>query len=197
MRRGVGLCCGLVWLCLQTRAHAICGLDAAAIEQIRDVEDPDAQQAWARLIARQGGASCVVCHLAGYGPRNQYGTAINMLVTGNDREDSAKKREAGRRVNEIPADPSNPDSPTFGDLISRGLLPATDGAPHLPALQNVQATSPEDVTVEQAQKLVQKVEAESRFGILQLSRTQEVSPEEAAAVARGRGDLRSSSHNPG
>ena len=189
LRRAFGLCCGLVCLCLPTTTHAICGLDAAAFEQIRDVQNPDATQAWARWIARQGGLSCVVCHIAGYGPRNQYGTAINMLVTGNDREDSAKKREAGRRVNEIPADPSNPDSPTFGDLISRGLLPATDGAPHLPALQNVQATSPEDVTVEQAQKLVQKVEAESRFGILQLSRTQEVSPEEAAALAEFRGEM--------
>jgi hypothetical protein len=189
LRRAFGLCCGLVWLCLPTTTQAICGLDAAAFEQIRDVQDPDAAQAWARWIARQGGLSCVVCHIAGYGPRNQYGTAINMLVTGNDRGDSARKREAGRRVNEIPADPSNPDSPTFGDLISRGLLPATDGTPHLPALQNVPATSPEDVTVEQAQKLVQKVEAESRFGILQLSRTHELSPEEAAALAEFRGEM--------
>ena len=189
LRRAFGLCCGLVWLCLPTTTHAICGLDDAAFEQIRDVQDPDATQAWARWIARQGGLSCVVCHIAGYGPRNQYGTAINMLVTGNDRGDSARKREAGRRVNEILADPSNPDSPTFGDLISRGLLPATDGVAHLPTLQNVPATSPEDVTVEQAQKLVQKVEAESRFGILQLSRTHEVSPEEAAALAEFHGEM--------
>ncbi len=189
LRRAFGLCCGLVWLCLPTTTQAICGLNDAAFEQVRDVQDPDATQAWARWIARQGGLSCVVCHIAGYGPLNQYGTAINMLVTGNDREDSARKREAGRRVNEIPADPSNPDSPTFGDLISRGLLPATDGAARLPALQNVPASSPEDVTVEQAQKLVQKVEAESRFGILQLSRTHEMSPEEAVALAEFRGEM--------
>jgi hypothetical protein len=103
LRRAFGLCCGLVWLYLPTTTQAICGLDAAAFEQIRDVEDPDATQAW--------------------------------------------------------------------------------------ALQNVPATSPEDVTVEQAQKLVQKVEAEFRFGILQLSRTHEVSPEEAAALAEFRGEM--------
>jgi|GEM_PF-6959506 len=48
LRRGVGLC-------LPTRTHAICGLDAAVIESIRDAEDPDTRQAWARQIARQGG----------------------------------------------------------------------------------------------------------------------------------------------
>ena len=189
LRRGVGLCCGLVWLCLPTRAHAICGLDAAAIEQIRDVEDPDARQAWARLIARQGGASCVVCHLAGYGPRNQYGTAINMLVTGSDRENASRKREAGRRVNDIPADPSLPDSPTFGDLIRRGLQPAADLAANLPAFQNIRANPPEDVTVTQAREMVRQLEAESRFGILQLSRTHDMSPGVAAVLAEFRGEM--------
>lgn len=43
------------------------------------IADLDARQAWARQVALEGGASCVVCHLAGYGPRNRYGTAINML----------------------------------------------------------------------------------------------------------------------
>jgi hypothetical protein len=46
---------------------------------------------------RGRGAACVVCHLCGYGPRNQFGTAINVLLTGNDREDAARQREAGRR----------------------------------------------------------------------------------------------------
>lgn len=189
LRRGVGLCCGLVWLCLPTKTHAICGLDAAAIEQIRDVEDPDARQAWAQLIAQQGGASCVVCHLAGYGPRNQYGTAINMLVTGSDRENSSRKREAGRRVNDIPADPYLPDSPTFGDLIRRGLPPTADLAANLPAFQNLRANPPEDVTVTQARELVRQVEAESRFGILQLSRTYDMSQAVAAVLAEFRGEM--------
>ena len=188
-RWAVGLCCGLVWLCLPTQSHAICGLDAAAFDQVRDVEDLDARQYWARQIARQGATSCVVCHLAGYGPRNQYGTAINMLVTASDRENSARKREAGRRVTDIPANPSLPDSPTFGDLIRRGLPPGADLAANLPALRNLPADPPEEVTVEQALELVRQVEEESRFGILQLSRTPDMSPEVAAVLAEFRGEM--------
>jgi hypothetical protein len=187
--RVIGFCMALSCLCVSSEAHAICGLDGAALDQIRDVDDLDVRQAWARQISRQGGAACVVCHLAGYGPRNQYGNAINMLLTGNDRDDSARKREVGRRVNEIPANPSLPGSLTFGDLIRRGLLPAADPAADLPALQNIPATPPEVVTVEQAGELVRKVEAESRFGILQLSRTHEMSTEVAAALAEFRGEM--------
>ncbi len=43
--------------------------------------------------------------------------------------------------------------------------------------------------MQQARELVQQVEAESRFGILQLSRTYEITPEVAAAVAEFRGEM--------
>ncbi len=187
--RVVGFCLALSCLCPMSETHAICGLDGAALDQIRVINDLETRQAWARQISRQGGAACVICHLAGYGPRNQYGNAINMLLTGNDRDNSARKREAGRRVSAIPADPSLPNSPTFGDLISRGLLPAADLATDLPALRNIPPTPPEVVTVEQARELVRQVEAESRYGILQLSRTYEISPEVAAVLAEFRGEM--------
>ena len=188
-RRCVGLVCGLVWICLPAQSHAICGLDAAAFDQVRDVADLDARQAWAQQIVRQGGASCVVCHLAGFGPRNQYGTAINMLVTGFDRDNSPRKREAGRRVNDIPADPTLPDSPTFGDLIRHGLSPAADLAVDRRALQNLSADPPEEVTVERARELMRQAEDESPFEILQLSRTPDVSPEVATVLAEFRGEM--------
>jgi hypothetical protein len=181
--------CGLVWICLPAQSHAICGLDAAAFDQVRDVADLDARQAWAQQIVRQGGASCVVCHLAGFGPRNQYGTAINMLVTGFDRENSPRKREAGRLVKDIPADPTLPDSPTFGDLIRRGLLPAADLAANRAAIQNLPADPPEEVTVERARELMRQAEDESPFEILQLSRTPDVSPEVATVLAEFRGEM--------
>jgi hypothetical protein len=45
------------------------------------------------------------------------------------------------------------------------------------------------ITVQQARELVQKVEAESRFGILQLSRTYEITPAVAEALAEFRGEM--------
>ncbi|MEI7687637.1 MAG: hypothetical protein WCL32_21740, partial [Planctomycetota bacterium] len=187
-RWGFGLCLGLVWLCLPTKTYAICGLDAALFEQIRNVQDPDAARAWTRQILQNRGISCAVCHVAGYGPRNQYGTAINVLATFNDREDSARKREAGRRVNDIPANPSLPDSPTFGDLIKQGLLPASDYTTD-PAFRKVPARSHEEITVKRARELVQKAQEESRFGILQLSQTYEITPEVAEALAEFQGEF--------
>lgn len=95
LRWGFGLCFGLVWLALPTTTYAICGLDAAVFEQIRNVQDLDAARAWSRQILQQRGMSCVVCHVAGFGPRNQYGSAINVLLTGNDREDPCAKTRSG------------------------------------------------------------------------------------------------------
>ena len=189
LRMGFGLCLGLVWLWLPATTYAICGLDAALFEQIRNLQDQDAVWAWRRQISRPGGMSCAVCHLAGFGPRNQYGSAINVLLTGHDREDPARKREAGRRANDIPANPSLPDSPTFGDLIRQGLLPASGLTSNLLRVQSLSAKSSEEITVQQARSLVQQIEAESRFGILQLSGTHAIYSETAAVLARFRGEM--------
>lgn len=202
-RWGFALCLGLVWFCLPTKTYAICGLDAAVFEQIRNVQDLDAVRAWTRQILQNRGISCAVCHVAGFGPRNQYGSAINLLVTGNDREDFGRKREAGRRVSDIPADPSLPDSPTFGDLIKQGLPPASDYSDKLikqglppaydytinPAFRKVPARPHEEITVKRARELVQKAHEESRFGILQLSRTYEITPEVAEVLAEFQGEF--------
>lgn len=180
----------LAYLCLPREASAICGLDAAFVEQVRTLEDPAARQAWAGWFARQGGAACTACHVAGgYGPRNPYGSAIGMLLSGNDREDAVRKREAGRRVAEMPAVPSRPDSPTFGDLIRRGIPPASDFATELSAGEAFPVTPSETLTVGAARELVASAEAESAFEILQLSRVHELDEETAAALAGFRGEF--------
>jgi hypothetical protein len=176
LRCGFGLCLGLVWLAWPTRTDAICGLDAAVFEQIRNIRDQDAAQAWLRQTTQERGWSCVVCHLAGFGPRNRYGSAINLLLTGNDRED-------------IPADPVWPDSPTFGDLIQQGVLPASELTPDLLASRNWPVKPTEEITVQRARELVQQVESGSRFGILQLSRTREINADVATALAQFRGEM--------
>lgn len=189
LRSGLGLCLGLVWLCQPTRVFAICGLQAAIFEQLRSVQDRDAALVWSQQISQRRGGLCCLCHVSDYGPRNRYGSAIDLLLTGNDREDSLRKREAGRRVSEIPANPTFPDSPTFGDLIQQGILPASDLTPDLLASRNLFAKPSLEITVQQAKELVQQVQGESRFGILQLSGTYEISPEVAEAIAQFRGEM--------
>jgi hypothetical protein len=113
-----------------------------------------------------------------------------VLLTGADRFSPARKLEAGRRVNDIPADPALPDSPTFGDLIAQGFFPAPLAGADLPPGRKISAKPSENVTVERARELVQKAGAESDvFKILQLSRTYEVSPEAAGALAEFRGEM--------
>ena len=172
-------------------SYALCGLNEAVLEQIGSVKDQEAARAWSLRLEQGGGASCVVCHVAGRsGPRTEYGNAINVLLTGADRFSPARKLEAGRRVNDIPADPALPDSPTFGDLIAQGLFPAPPAGADLPLGRKFPAKPSENVTVERARELVQKAGAESDvFKILQLSRTYELSPEAAGALAEFRGEM--------
>lgn len=187
----VGLCMSLILACcgMPPEARAICGLDAAFVEQVRTLEDPAARQAWAGWFARRGGAACNACHVAGFGPRNPYGSALEMLLSGNDRDDPVRKREAGRRVNQIPANPSLPDSPTFGDLIRRGIPPAADFATEIPEGEAFPATPAEMLNVFSARGLVIRTEAESRFEVLQLSQVHELDAESAAALAEFRGEF--------
>lgn len=81
------------------------------------------------------------------------------------------------------------NSPTFGELFQRGRFPPSSLASQDPPLPEVLARVSENVTVQQARNLVQKVEVESRFGTLQLSRTYELTPELAETLAEFRGEL--------
>ena len=187
-RRGFVVCALMAWLIPFGKAHAICGLDAAVFEQIRNLRDPIAAGAWRGRFQRDSGTSCAACHLAGFGPRNRYGSMINVLLNGNDRENSARKREAGRRVSEIPANPFLADSPTFGDLIGQGLLPASDFLVD-PAYRIVPVRTNSEITARRARELVREVQAGSRFGVLQLSQTHGITPEIAKELAEFQGEF--------
>lgn len=171
--------------------HALCGLDGAVREQIRHVDDLEAVRTLSRKTSLSFG-TCSVCHLArSGGPRNEYGNSINTLLRLSEgaRTDPARQREAGRRVSDILATPLSANSPTFGELFQQGRFPARSLARQDPPLPEVPVRVSEDITVQQARDLVQKVEAESRFGILQLSRTYELTPAVAEALAEFRGEM--------
>ena len=175
----------VVLLGIPADVHALCGLDGAVREQIRHV----------RELSRKTSlwfGTCSVCHLAtSGGPRNEFGNSINMLLRLSEgaRTDPARQREAGRRVSDILANPLLPNSPTFGELLQQGRFPARSLARQDPPLPEVPVRVSEDITVQRARDLVREVEAESRFGILQLSRTYEITPAVAEALAEFRGEM--------
>ncbi|MCL4201506.1 MAG: hypothetical protein KJ000_03365 [Pirellulaceae bacterium] len=176
---------GAVLIGMPTDVHALCGLDGAVREQIRH----------ARELSRKTSlwfGTCSVCHLAtSGGPRNEYGNSINTLLRLSEgaRTDPARQREAGRRMTDILANPLSPNSPTFGELFQQGRFPARSLARQDPPLPEVPVRVSEDITVQQARDLVQEIEAESPFGILQLSRTYELTPAVAEALAEFRGEM--------
>ncbi|MEZ6056431.1 MAG: hypothetical protein R3C01_06975 [Planctomycetaceae bacterium] len=177
-----------VRLGVPSNLYAICGLDGAVQEQLQSVDDPQALRALTLKIRLHG--TCSACHIARYGgPRNEFGSAVNTLLTVGDRENRVVQRDAGRRITDLLADPSRPDSPTFGELFRLGRFPANSLQNAEPPLPQAQPRTPENITPEQAKELVNKIEAESRFGILQLSRTEELTPETASALAEFRGEM--------
>jgi hypothetical protein len=175
-------------LALPSDARAICGLDGAVFELLRSLEDPNAARSLSLNTHQYG--TCSVCHLVrSGGPRNEFGNAVNSLLTFRDREDPSRQREVGRRMKDLLANPSLANSPTFGELFEQGRFPASSLANPMPPLLEGLASGSPSVTAEQARELVKNTQAESRFGILQLSQPREVDAEVAETLAEFRGEM--------
>jgi mono/diheme cytochrome c family protein len=73
-------------------------------------------------------ASCTVCHAPGDDKkiRNDYGKQLAKLLSKNDKKDKAKIHAAMDQVAKLKSKPSDPKSPTFGEKIAAGKLPAAD-----------------------------------------------------------------------
>jgi hypothetical protein len=72
-------------------------------------------------------AKCYTCHQGCEDRKNHnaYGQVLsNRLDALADREDATKVLAALREVENRPADPNDPDSPTFGQRIAESKLPA-------------------------------------------------------------------------
>jgi hypothetical protein len=73
-------------------------------------------------------ASCTVCHAGGDDKkiRNDYGQQLAKLVSKKDKKDKAKIRAALETVAKLKSKPTDPSSPTFGEKIASGKLPASN-----------------------------------------------------------------------
>lgn len=179
-------CLLLVVVAMPTIAPGICGLDRVALEQLRGIEDPQVLRALTQRINING--TCSLCHVTRFGgPRNEFGAAVNVLLTVRDRENPVRHREVGARLRNLLANPSLPNSPTFAEAFARGEFPGA----HLDqtvSLSPVTARESRPVTVEQASEWVRQTEQASPFGILQVDFCDEISVEVASELAKFQGD---------
>ncbi|MBX7167019.1 MAG: hypothetical protein K1X74_11875 [Pirellulales bacterium] len=89
----------------------------------KDSKDP-AEMAFAEAV--KAVKSCGVCHSdeKDKKKKNAYGMALDPLVEKKDQKDAEKVGAALDKVAEMHSNPDDPSSPTFGDLIKQGKLPA-------------------------------------------------------------------------
>ena len=90
----------------------------------KDSAEPS-EQAFAAKVKK---AKCNLCHVGrNRKMRNAYGAELSKLL---DRKKDAKNvekiRKAMATVAEIKANPDDENSPTFGELIAQGELPASE-----------------------------------------------------------------------
>jgi hypothetical protein len=86
-----------------------------------DSKDPN-DAALAQAFQQTG---CNVCH-AGESKkhRNPYGQALEKLLSKRDAKDTKKIQAALDKASAVKSNPSDPKSPTFGEIIAKGKLPA-------------------------------------------------------------------------
>jgi hypothetical protein len=72
-------------------------------------------------------AGCATCHDGKTKKvRNDYGKQLNKLITKKDKKDKEKIFKAMDTVAKLNSKPKDPKSPTFGDKIASGKLPAAN-----------------------------------------------------------------------
>ena len=73
-------------------------------------------------------ASCTVCHAGGDNKkiRNDYGKQLAKRLSKEDKKDKAKIQAALDAIAKLKSKPSDPKSPTFGEKIANGKLPAAN-----------------------------------------------------------------------
>ena len=106
---------------------------AAAVKEFKDafkakyVKSDSTDANAAALAAAFDKAGCLTCH-AGEDKkiRNDYGKQLAKLISKKDKKDTAKIQAAMDTVAKLKSKPSDAASPTFGEKIASGKLPAAN-----------------------------------------------------------------------
>ena len=101
------------------------GIQGCVSGQVRQAREHRANDVALAEAFRE--ASCTVCHAGGENKkiRNDYGKQLAKLVSKEDKKNRAKIQAAMDTVAKLKSNPSDPASPTFGEKIASGKLPAT------------------------------------------------------------------------
>jgi hypothetical protein len=93
----------------------------------------DTEKAFAAAVAN---VKCNVCHVGKTKKvRNEYGKALNTLITKKDAKNLEKIQDALAKAAGMKSNPSDPNSPTFGELIEKGQLPGGEQPPAAAAIE--------------------------------------------------------------
>lgn len=105
--------------------------EAFAIKPFKEVFDkkyvksPPGSDAEKKLAEAVETAKCNVCHVGeNKKMRNAYGEALKKFLTKKDGKDTDKIIKALDDVAKQHSDPNDDKSPTYGELIAEGKLPA-------------------------------------------------------------------------
>ena len=113
---------------------AMTAAPALAVKEFRDAfkskyVKPDSTTANDEaLAAAVDQTSCGICHADAKNKkiRNDYGKQLAKLIKKTDKKNKDKIFKAMDKVAEMKSKPDDPKSPTFGDKITSGKLPAQD-----------------------------------------------------------------------
>jgi hypothetical protein len=100
--------------------------DAFVATYVKSDSKSPSDLAWASAVKS---AKCLICHLPeNKKKRNLYGQQLGKLLDRKkDKDNAAKIRAALETVAALKANPADPQSPTFGELIHQGKLPGGTG----------------------------------------------------------------------
>ena len=116
----------IIALCARRRLAVKEFKDAFKAKYVKSDSDDPKDKAFAEAFDK---ASCMTCHVGSNRKnRNDYGKQLAKLLKKTDKKNKDKINKALDTVAKMNTDPKDKKSPTFGEKIASGKLPASEKA---------------------------------------------------------------------